>query len=259
MVVRFITWIGSYTLACASTIGMFVLFILQTIKATYESRIHVQKIIFHMYLIGVRSIVIIALTGLFTGMVFALQSYIGFQRIGGEQLIGAIVSLGMIRELGPIMTAIMITGRAGSSITAEIGMMRISEQIDALTTLRINPFHYLIIPRIIAGTIILPCLSMLAIACGILGGYIVVTSMLHLSAETYLSSIKYFVELHDVYTGIIKSAIFGCIIMWISTFKGFYCHGGTRGVATATTETVVVSSICILISNYFLTRILEWL
>ncbi len=192
-------------------------------------------------------------------MVFALQSYIGFQRVGGEQFIGAVVALGMIRELGPVLTGLMVTGRAGSAIAAEIGTMRITEQIDALTTLRINVFQYLVVPRMIAGTLILPCLSVFSMIFGIIGGYIVCVHVLELSPEDYTSSIRNYVELADIRGGIIKSAVFGLILSWVGCYKGYYTNGGARGVGISTTQAVVLASIMILMSNYFLTKLLEHL
>lgn len=207
--------------------------------------------------IGVESFNIIVLTGAFTGMVLALQSYIGFQRVGGEQFIGAIVALGMIRELGPVLTALMVAGRAGSAITAEIGTMRITEQIDALRTLRINTFQYLVVPRIVASTTILPFLTLFSMIFGILGGYFICVYVLELSPEDYKSSVRNFVEISDIRGGLIKASVFGLILSWVGTYKGFYTRGGARGVGIATTQSVVASSIMILIVNYFLTKLLE--
>ena len=209
--------------------------------------------------IGVESFNIAVLTGTFTGMVFALQSYIGFQRVGGEQFIGAVVALGMIRELGPVLTGLMVTGRAGSAIAAEIGTMEITEQIDALKTLRINIFQYLMVPRIVAGTIILPFLTLFAMIFGIIGGYIVCVHILALSPEDYQSSIRNYVEMSDINGGLIKASVFGFILTIIGCYKGYYTHGGAQGVGTATTQSVVTSSILILIMNYFLTKLLEQL
>lgn len=210
-----------------------------------------------MNTIGVESFNIIMLTGLFTGMVVALQSYIGFQRVGGEQFIGAVVALGMVRELGPVLTGLMVTGRAGSAIAAEIGTMRITEQIDALRTLRVDPFQYLIIPRIVASTIMLPCLAAFSMIFGIFGGYLVCVYMLELSPEDYYSSMRSYVELKDIISGLIKSVVFGLLLSWVGTYKGYYTSGGARGVGIATTQSVVLSSIMILMSNYFLTKLLE--
>lgn len=218
-----------------------------------------KKIFESMYRIGVESLTITILTGSFSGMVFALQSYIGFKRVGGEQFIGAVVALGIIRELGPVLTGLMITGRAGSAITAEIGAMKISEQIEALTTLRINVFQYLIAPRILAGTIIFPFLTIFAMIFGVLGGYITCVYVLMLSPEDYINSIKIYTEMSDITGGLIKAATFGFILTWVGTYKGYTTSGGARGVGRATTQSVVTSSIMILVSNYFLTKILELL
>jgi phospholipid/cholesterol/gamma-HCH transport system permease protein len=197
------------------------------------------------------------LTGSFAGMVLALQSYIGFQRVGGEQFIGAVVALGMIRELGPVLSGLMVIGRAGSAIAAEIGTMQITEQIDALRTLRINTFQYLVVPRILASTIIMPFLTVFAMICGIIGGYITCVHVIGLNPEDYKSSIRTYVELGDIYGGLIKATAFGLLFSWTSTFKGYSTRGGARGVGIATTQAVVVSSILILAANYFLTKILE--
>lgn len=207
--------------------------------------------------IGVDSLTIVILTGTFSGMVFALQSYIGFKRVGGEQLIGAVVALGMIRELGPVLTGLMVAGRASSAIAAEIGTMRITEQIDALTTLRINTFQYLVVPRILAGTFILPFLAIVSMICGIVGGYMICVYVLELNGEEYVNNIKLYVELEDIRGGLIKSSVFGFILTWVGSYKGFYTQGGARGVGVSTTAAVVLSSILIIISNYFLTKMLE--
>jgi phospholipid/cholesterol/gamma-HCH transport system permease protein len=239
--------------------GEFSLFLFEAVKTSITSKLKVSKTFAQMNRIGVESSSIVLLTGLFTGMVLALQTYIGFQRVGGEQFIGAIVALGLIRELGPVLTALMVTGRAGSAITAEIGTMVITEQIDALTTLRINIFQYLVVPRIIASTIILPFLALFSMFFGIIGGYIVCVYVLELSPEDYESSIRNYVELTDIYGGLKKAAVFGLILSWVGTYKGMYTHGGARGVGIATTQSVVASSILILIANYFLTKLLEHL
>lgn len=212
-----------------------------------------------MEIIGVDSFNIAVLTGTFAGMVFALQSYIGFQRVGGEQFIGAVVALGMIRELGPVLTGLMVTGRACSAIAAEIGTMRITEQIDALKTLRINTFQYLIVPRILAGTIIMPFLTIFAMLCGIVGGYVICVHVLELSAEDYLSNIRTYVELSDIRGGLIKATVFGLLLTWVGCYKGYNTEGGARGVGISTTQSVVIGSILILAANYFLTKFLEQL
>lgn len=206
MILLFIDNIGQKALYFAYIVGRFFIFFSKTVQTLFTTRLKVSKLFFQCNRIGVESLNIVILTGVFTGMVFALQSYIGFQRVGGEQFIGAVVALGMIRELGPVLTGLMVTGRAGSAITAEIGTMRITEQIDALTTLRINTFQYLVVPRIVSGIFILPCLTLFSMIFGIAGGYIVCVYVLGLSPQDYTDSIRNFVELSDIRSGLIKSA-----------------------------------------------------
>ncbi len=254
---RGVNAVGAMTLAFCALIGSFTMFLWHAIRSLLTTRPKISKFFFQLNRIGVESSLIVMLTGTFTGMVFALQSYIGFQRVGGEQFIGAVVALGMVRELGPVLTGLMVTGRACSAIAAEIGTMRITEQIDALVTLRIDTFQYLVVPRILAGIFIVPCLTIFSMICGVLGGYVICVNVLELSPEDYISSIKNFVEISDINGGIIKSCVFGLILTWVGTYKGFYTRGGARGVGKATTQSVVFSSILILIINYFLTKMLE--
>ncbi len=256
---RLVNRVGQATINLCGLLGNFSMFIARAARSLFTTRPQIHKFFFQSNRIGVQSSLIVMLTGLFTGMVFALQSYIGFQRVGGEQFIGAVVALGLIRELGPVLTGLMVTGRACSAIAAEIGTMRITEQIDALTTLRIDTFQYLIVPRILAGIFIVPGLAVFCMICGIIGGYIVCVYVLELSPEDYTTSIKAYVELSDITSGLIKSCIFGLVLTWVGTYKGFYTRGGARGVGLATTQSVVLSSIMILILNYFLTKMLEQL
>ena len=257
MIIQFVDFLGASVINICTSTGEFTLFFVEAVTTLFTSKLKIAKTFAQMNRVGVESFSIIVLTGLFTGMVLALQTYIGFQRVGGEQFIGAIVALGLIRELGPVLTALMVTGRAGSAITAEIGTMIITEQVDALKTLRINVFQYLVVPRIVASTIILPFLTIFSMIFGIIGGYIVCVHVLELSPEDYESSIRNYVELTDIYGGLKKAAVFGLILSWVGTYKGIYTHGGARGVGIATTQSVVVSSILILITNYFLTKLLE--
>ena len=259
MVTALVGHIGYYTIKICVQLGSFTMFLVHAFRVLFSTRPKISKIFAQMYAIGVQSFIIAVLTGSFAGMVFALQSYSGFERVGSEQFIGFIVALGMIRELGPVLTGLIVTGRAGSAITAEIGTMRITEQIDALQTLRINVFQYLIVPRIIAGTIIFPFLTLFAMICGIVGGYLVCVHILLLSSEDFINGIKTYVEMKDIIGGLIKAATFGFILTWVGTYKGYYTSGGARGVGIATTQSVVTSSIMILITNYFLTKMIEQL
>ncbi len=251
--------IGSFAIHAHTVIKRFVQFFAHVVYTAITKSITMQSFLQQIEHIGIDSINIVILTGTFSGMVFALQSYIGFSRIGGEQFIGSVTALGMARELGPVLTGLMVTARACSAIAAELGTMRITEQIDALITLRINTFAYLIVPRILAGIIVLPCLTMFSTICGVAGGYVVVTYVLNLSGEQYIANITQFCQMSDVIGGLIKSAFFGLILTWVGCYKGYYTFGGARGVGRATTQAVVLSSVLILITNYFLTKLLDHL
>jgi len=259
MVIKIINFFGNKFLNLCESLGRFVFFLGKVIATLFTTRLKLSKLFVQMFRIGTGSLTVAILTGVSTGMAFALQTYIGFRRVGGEHFIGTIVALGMIRELGPILTGLMVTGRAGSAITAEIGTMRITEQIDALRTLRINIFQYLMVPRVLAGAIILPFLVLFTMICGIIGGYVVCIYALGLSPEEYISGIRMYVEMKDIWGGLVKSSVFGFILTWVGTYKGYRTYGGARGVGASTTQSVVTASIMILITNYFLTKILETL
>lgn len=209
-----------------------------------------------MNYIGVSSFAVVALIGFTGGAVLALQSYIGLHRFGAERFIGPVVFLSMTRELGPVFCAIMVIGRAGSAITAEIGSMRITEQIDALETLCINVKQYLIAPRILAGTIIMPFLSMMCSFCGILSGYITSVYLLKINPEIYMQAIQETAELSDISIGLLKALFFGFLLMLVSTYKGYTTTGGSKGVGIATTQSVVLANVTIFIANYILTSLM---
>ncbi len=256
MIIHFISGIGSFVLKISASTGGFFLFLLKAFKALFTTKLKVGQLLKQMDSIGVGSSAIVFLTGSFTGAVLALQSYSGFKRFGAEEFIGPIVALSMTRELGPVLTGLMVAGRSGSAMAAEIGTMRITEQIDALQTLRINRYQYLVVPRILASTIILPFLCLFAIFCGIAGGYVVAIYLLGLKPDDYLSGITKYGELSDITGGLIKVSVFGLLLSWVGTYKGYYTGGGARGVGISTTQSVVLSSILILIANYFLTALL---
>lgn len=206
--------------------------------------------------IGLQSLPIGLLTGFFAGMVLALQTYSTFRKFGSEKMIGPVVALTMARELGPVLTGLMVAGRCSSGIAAEIGTMRITEQIDALETLCINNFQYLIVPRIIASTIMLPFLTIFSMAFGIVGGYLVCIYIFALNPIDYIDGIRDLLRASDIFSGIIKAAVFGFILSSVGAFKGFNTWGGAKGVGIATTQSVVIASIAILVSNYFLSTLL---
>lgn len=199
---------------------------------------------------------VILLTGSFTGMVLALQLFYILRKFGSDALLGPGIALSLIRELGPVLSALMITGRAGSALTAEIGMMRITEQIDALTAMALNPMRYLIVPNIVAALIAFPLLVAIFDLIGIFGGYLVGVKILGISSGTYFSLMEDYVVMEDITVGLYKSLSFGLIVSWICCYKGFYTGYGAEGVSKSTTEAVVLCSIVILIWDYFLGSVL---
>ncbi len=249
-------WSAESFLTLCTAIGEFLLFIATSLRVLFTSRLKINKLFEQLMRVGVESSSIIFLTGFSTGLALSLQTYIGFHRFGIEEFIGTVVALGMCRELGPVLTGLMVTGRCGSAMAAELGTMEITEQIDALKTLGINPFQYLIVPRILASTLILPFLAIFSMAFGILGGYLLCVYSLDISPESYMSGIKEFVEFSDIKGGLIKSSFFGFILSSISTYNGYITTGGARGVGITTTRSVVLGSILILVANYFLSSIL---
>jgi phospholipid/cholesterol/gamma-HCH transport system permease protein len=253
---QFVNAIGSVTIRQLDSLGRLVIFITQATQTVCSTSLKWHTVANQMEKIGIGSLGITLITGTFAGAVLAIQSYKGFHSLGSDNYIGPVVALSMARELGPVLTGLMVTGRAGSAIAAEIGTMRITEQIDALQTLRINVFQYLIIPRILAGLIVLPILALFAIICGTLGGYAVCIYKLGLNSEVFKIGLKNMVEIADLRGGMIKAGVFGLILTTVGAYKGFYTTGGAKGVGQATTEAVVLSSILIVISNYFLAAIL---
>jgi phospholipid/cholesterol/gamma-HCH transport system permease protein len=215
-----------------------------------------KAVIKQMEFVGVKSIFVVVLTGIFAGGVLALQSHHGFRLFGAETLVGSTVALAMTRELGPVLTALMVNGRAGSAMAAELGTMRVTEQIDALYVMATNPVKYLIVPRIIAGVVMLPILTIVADFLGILGGYFVGVILLKINSGMFIANIVEMVDLEDIFHGLTKSIFFGLILTHIGCYKGFYTTGGAEGVGKSTTQAVVLSSVLILVSDYFLTSIM---
>jgi len=199
---------------------------------------------------------VIFLTGAFAGMVLSLQGFYTLNRFGSAALLGPMVALSLIKELGPVLTALMVTGRAGSAITAEIGIMRISEQIDALELMGLNPFRYLVVPKLLAGIIVLPLLTAIFNVVGIFGGYLVGGKLLGVSAGIYFGEMANYVDMQDILGGIYKSLTFGVLITWVCCYKGYYSGFGAEGVSKATTQAVVISSVLILIWDYFMTSVM---
>lgn len=206
--------------------------------------------------IGYYSLPVVGLTALFTGMVLALQSHSGFSRFDAESAIPTVVILTITRELGPVMAGLMVAGRIGAAIAAELGTMRVTEQIDALTTLSTNPYKYLIMPRLLAGILMVPMLVLMADIIGVFGGFVVSVYRFDFNAANYISQSWQYLESSDVALGLWKAMVFGFIVTLMGCYHGFNSRGGAHGVGTATTNAVVSASILILISNYWLTGIL---
>ena len=256
MIIQFVNAVGETTLRACNRVGEYGEFVAKTILNMFTKRIKVHKLFVQMESIGVDSFLISVLTGVFAGAVMTLQAYYGFSKFGSENMIGPVVALSLTRELAPVLTGLMVAGRCGSGIAAEIGTMRITEQIDALETLCINVFQYLMVPRVLAGIIILPFLTMFAMFFGIVGGYVVYVYVYNLNPVDFIEGIKKMLELSDIRGGLIKSSFFGFILTTIGSFFGYQTRGGAKGVGTSTTQSVVVSSIMILVSNYFLSTMI---
>ncbi|NCC21228.1 MAG: ABC transporter permease [Alphaproteobacteria bacterium] len=236
-------------------VGSLTYFILRAIVHSFMPPIYFRLILRQLIDIGYYSLPVVGMTALFTGMVLALQSYTGFTRFNAESAIAGVVVLSVTRELAPVLAGLMVAGRIGASIAAEIGTMRVTEQIDALSTLSVNPFKYLIAPRLIAGTVMLPALVLVADIIGVFGGYVVAIYSLDFSPGTYLSQTWSMLEPIDVISGLIKAAVFGLIVALMGCYHGYYSQRGAQGVGTATTNAVVTASILILIFNYILTQV----
>jgi phospholipid/cholesterol/gamma-HCH transport system permease protein len=251
-IIKAIEFIGRLSKGPVEETGRILLLFYSTVKWLFRPPLEVKNTTKQMVEIGINSLPVVLITAVFTGMVLALQSYTGFKRFGAESLVGSVVALSMTRELGPVLTALIVTGRAGAAMAAELGTMRVTVQIDALETLATNPIKYLVVPRVVSGTIMLPSLAVVADIIGIIGGYFVTVIVFGTSPNLYMKMTWDHLEMNDIYHGLIKAGVFGAILSLISCYKGFYTKGGAEGVGKATTGAVVISSMAILISDYFL-------
>ncbi len=248
--------IGRATLALFSEVGRVSLFLKDGLAQGLTPKYFPRQIGGQILRIGYFSLPVVGLTAFFTGGALALQIYLGSSRFNAESLVASIVALGITRELGPVLAGLMVAGRVGASIAAELGTMRVTEQIDALVTLATNPFKYLVGPRIIAAVITLPVLVAIGDTIGIMGGYIVGTRSLDFNGAAYIKNTVDFLEISDVTSGLIKAAVFGFIIAVMGCYHGFNSKGGAAGVGRATTNAVVSSAILILAANFALTSLL---
>jgi phospholipid/cholesterol/gamma-HCH transport system permease protein len=245
--------LGMRIYAMVQDLGQTFELFLQVVAWSFRPPFEFRNLVKQMEEVGVRSMPVVLVTATFTGMVLALQSYSGFQRFGATSFVGSVVALSITRELGPVFAGLMVSGRVGASMAAELGTMKVTEQIDALVTLATNPVKYLVVPRVLASTMVLPILVIFADLVGILGGYFVAVYLLGANPYVYVAKTYQYLKFRDIYTGLIKAAVFGMLIALISCRQGFVAEGGAEGVGRATTRAVVTSSMMVLVSDYFMT------
>lgn len=248
--------LGKTALDITTAWGRAWIFLWRTLLAIVTPPFRFSLVLTQMLQIGANSTLVIALIGVFTGAVLAVQGEYTLNKFGATAFTGPMVALGLIRELGPVLTALMVIGRAGSAMTAELGIMRITEQVDALKSMAVDPIKYLMAPRLLASMIATPLLASIFNVVGIIGGYTVGVGLLGLSAGTFMAQIYSSVTPTDVYSGLIKALVFGFIMGWVSSYKGYRCGFGAVGVNKATTQSVVTSSVAVLVVDYFLTSVL---
>jgi phospholipid/cholesterol/gamma-HCH transport system permease protein len=247
--------IGRLFLSFLAAIGDLTLFAGRAVVQGVSGPYYPRAILRQMIDIGYYSLPVVGLTAIFTGMVLALQSHTGFSRFEAQSAVATIVVLSMTRELGPVLAGLMVAGRVGASMAAEIGTMRVTEQIDALTTLSTDPFKYLVWPRLIAGLLMLPLLVIVADIIGVFGGYLVGIYKLGFGPYEYINNTLEFLETEDVVSGLVKAAVFGFLVALMGCYQGYNSKGGAQGVGAATTKAVVSASILILTANYMVTEL----
>lgn len=252
----YIGQIGRYTIQRTASLGQTFLFLLSAFAWTFRRPSRIRLIIHHIRTIGVESLSVVILSGVFTGMVMGLQGYYSLRKFNAENFLGSAVALGILRELGPVLSAFMVTGRTGSAMAAEIASMKVTEQIDALYSMAVSPIQYLVSPRIIAGLISMPLLTAIFDVVAIYGAYVVGVQLLGVSSGSYFAGMELSVVFKDVLSGFLKSVSFGLIITWICCYKGFNALPMATGVGQATTESVVLCFVMILVWNYFMTSIM---
>ncbi len=248
--------LGIYAEEVVRTAGKMGILLGEGIMHAFTPPFKLRNTFKQMEFVGVKSLFVVILTGSFTGMVLAMQSYDALKRFGAESLVGPTVALSMARELGPVLTGLMVTGRAGSAMATELGTMRVTEQVDALYTMAVNPVKYLVTPRIIAGVLMLPLLAIVTDFVGILGGYMVSVKLLGINPGVYIGRTIDYVNIDDIFYGLTKSFFFGGIIAITACFQGFYTTGGAEGVGRSATRAVVSGCVLILVFDYLLTSIM---
>jgi phospholipid/cholesterol/gamma-HCH transport system permease protein len=248
--------LGATSLSGLRGTGRMGVFLTKALVYALTPPFKFSRVLQQIHFIGFQSTLVIFLTGAFTGMVLSFQGFYSLTQFGSAALLGPLVALSLIRELGPVLSALMVTGRAGSAMTAEIGIMRITEQIDAIELMGLNPFRYLVVPKFLAAVLALPLLSAIFDVVGIFGGYLIGVKLLGIGVGTYFGEITAYVDMEDILGGIYKSLSFGALIAWVCCYKGYYTGFGAEGVSKATTQAVVLSSVLILVWDYFMTSLL---
>jgi phospholipid/cholesterol/gamma-HCH transport system permease protein len=237
-------------------LGQVALLALESLQSLFSNRWERSSLLYQVYFIGIKSLSVVLITGAFTGMVLCAQTYFQFHKVRMDTATLAVVSISMCSELGPVLSGLMVAGRVGAAMAAELGTMRVTEQIDALRALATHPVDYLVVPRLVATTIALPLLTISSICVGILAAYVVGVGLLGIDRAYAWHNMVTYTSAEDVFIGLIKSVIFGTLVALIGCYKGLNCSQGAEGVGRATTEAVVFASITILISNFFLTLLL---
>jgi phospholipid/cholesterol/gamma-HCH transport system permease protein len=251
-----LSYIGRGTLDLFALAGRISVFVGQALSHIVRPPFYGRILRIQLWEVGFRSLPVVGMTALFTGMVLALQSYTGFSRFQAESAIPTIVIVSITRELGPVLAALMVAGRVGAAMAAEIGTMRVTEQVDALSTLSTNPMKYLIAPRVLSGLVTMPLLVAVADIIGVMGGYLISVNILDFNQRLYLRQTYDALEGHDVLSGLLKAAVFGLVITLMGCYHGLKSGRGAQGVGAATTNAVVSASILILLTNYFMTQLL---
>ena len=255
MILDGVATVGRAALGTCRDAGRLALFALEGLSHIFRPPFYFRAFFRAMLDIGYFSLPVVALTAVFTGMVLALQSSTGLSRFSADSAIASLVVLSVTRELGPVLAGLMVAGRVGAAMAAEIGTMRVTDQVDALTTLSTNPMKYLVAPRLLAGLIALPLLVVIADILGVLGGFIIATLKLGFNAATYLNNTITFMQTQDVVSGLVKAAVFGLLISLMGCYHGYNSKGGAQGVGAATTAAVVAASVLILAFDYVLTEL----
>jgi phospholipid/cholesterol/gamma-HCH transport system permease protein len=254
--VRLVEGLGRAVLEPVEDLGRAMRVFTAGLANVFRLPVRVRQTVEQMEFIGIQSLPIILLASAFTGAVFTYESYEAFAYFGAQAMVGGTVGVALTRELAPTLTGLLVAGRAGSAMAAELGSMRVSEQIDALDAMAVDPMNYLVKPRLLASILVMPLLTAVFDLCGILGSWFVAIYVLGISPPEYMVRMRDWVDWDDIWAGLIKAVAFGAVVGTVACYKGFYTHGGAAGVGRATTSAVVVSSVTILVANYFIAMLL---